>query len=69
MTKITESTIEKFAIKFLGIWEKNRFYRKREAKYGKSLPTKALNEFSLTPQAQEIWDAIPGDFHFSFLIH
>jgi len=27
----------------------------------------ALNEFSLTPQAQKIWDAIPGDFKMKIL--
>ena len=35
--------------------------------YGKSLPTKALDEFSLTSQAQEIWNAIPGDFQMKLL--
>jgi len=41
--------------------------KEKQKAYGKSLPTKALNEFSLTPQAQEIWDAIPGDFQMKLL--
>ena len=28
---------------------------------------KALDEFSLTPQAQKIWDAIPGDIQIKIL--
>jgi len=31
------------------------------------LQTKALNEFSLIPQAQEIWDAIPDDIQMKIL--
>ncbi len=44
------------------------FTVKEEQKaYGKSMPKKAMDEFSLTPQAQEIWDAIPGDFQMKLL--
>ena len=35
--------------------------------YGKSMPKAARVEFSLTPQAQEIWNAIPGDFQMKLL--
>ena len=41
----------------------------KQKAYGKSIPKAAHVEFSLTPRAQEIWDAIPGDFQISFLIH
>jgi len=41
--------------------------KEKQKAYGKSLLTKALNEFSLTPQAQEIWDAIPGEFQMKIL--
>lgn len=41
--------------------------KEKQKAYGKSLPTKALDEFSLTPQAQKIWDSIPGDFQVKIL--
>jgi len=41
--------------------------KEKQKAYGKSIPKKALDEFSLTPQAQEIWDAIPGDFQMKLL--
>lgn len=34
---------------------------------GKSKPTKASAEFSLTPQARKIWDAVPGDAQMKIL--
>ena len=41
--------------------------KEKQKAYGKSLPTKALDEFFLTPQAQKIWDSIPGDFQMKLL--
>jgi len=41
--------------------------KEKQKAYGKSMPKKALDEFSLTPQAQKIWDAIPGDFQMKIL--
>jgi hypothetical protein len=41
--------------------------KEKQKAYGKSMPKKALNEFSLTPQAQKIWDTIPGDFQMKIL--
>jgi len=41
--------------------------KEKQKAYGKSLTKKALDEFSLTPQAQEIWDAIPGDSQMKLL--
>jgi hypothetical protein len=41
--------------------------KEKQKAYGKSLPKAAHVEFSLTPQAQEIWDAIPGDFQMKIL--
>ncbi|MBW2608245.1 MAG: hypothetical protein JRD05_11485 [Deltaproteobacteria bacterium] len=41
--------------------------KEKQKAYGKSIPAKTLDEFSLTPQAQEIWNAIPGDFHMKIL--
>ena len=41
--------------------------KEKQKTYGKSLPTKALDEFSLTPQAQKIWDSIPGDIQMKIL--
>ncbi|MCD4791382.1 MAG: ORF6N domain-containing protein, partial [Bacteroidales bacterium] len=35
--------------------------KEKQKAYGKSLPKKALDEFSLTPQAFRIWINIPGD--------
>jgi len=41
--------------------------KEKQKAYGKSMPKAAQVEFSLTPQAQEIWDAIPGDFQMKLL--
>ena len=41
--------------------------KEKQKTYGKSMPKAAHVEFSLTPQAQEIWDAIPGDFQMKLL--
>ncbi|MBW2608241.1 MAG: ORF6N domain-containing protein [Deltaproteobacteria bacterium] len=41
--------------------------KEKQKAYGKSLPTKALNEFSLTPQAKKIWESIPGVFQMKLL--
>ena len=41
--------------------------KEKQKAYDKSLTKKALDEFSLTPQAQEIWDAIPGDSQMKLL--
>jgi len=41
--------------------------KEKQKAYGKSMPKAAQVEFSLTPQAQEIWDAIPGDFQMKIL--
>jgi len=41
--------------------------KEKQKAYGKSMPKAAHVEFSLTPQAQEIWDAIPGDFQMKLL--
>jgi len=41
--------------------------KEKQKAYGKSMPKAARVEFSLTPQAQEIWDAIPGDFQMKIL--
>ncbi len=43
--------------------------KEKQKAYGKSMPKAAHVKFSLTPKAQEIWNAIPGDFQISFLIH
>ena len=41
--------------------------KEKQKAYGKSMPKAAQVEFSLIPQAQEIWDAIPGDFQMKIL--
>jgi len=41
--------------------------KEKQKAYGKSMPKAARVEFSLTPQAQEIWNAIPGDFQMKLL--
>jgi hypothetical protein len=41
--------------------------KEKQKAYGKSMPKAAQVEFSLTPQAQEIWNAIPGDFQIKIL--
>jgi len=41
--------------------------KEKQKAYGKSLPKTAQVEFSLTPQAKKIWDAIPGDFQMKLL--
>ena len=41
--------------------------KEKQKAYGKSIPTKALDEFSLTPQAFRIWINIPGDFQIKIL--
>ncbi len=41
--------------------------KERQKAYGKSIPKAAHVEFSLTPHAQEIWDAIPGDIQMKLL--
>ena len=41
--------------------------KEKQKAYGKSLPTKALDEFSLTPQAFRIWINIPGDIQMKIL--
>ena len=41
--------------------------KEKQKAYGKSMPKAAQVEFSLTPQAQKIWDAIPGDFQMKLL--
>jgi hypothetical protein len=41
--------------------------KEKQKAYGKTKPTKALDEFSLTPQAQQIWDSIPADFQIKLL--
>ncbi len=41
--------------------------KEKQKAYGKSMPKAVHVEFSLTPQAQEIWDAIPGDFQMKLL--
>jgi len=41
--------------------------KEKQKAYGKYLPTKALDEFSLTPQARRIWDNIPGDIQMKIL--
>jgi len=41
--------------------------KEKQKAYGKSMPKAAQVEFSLTPQEQEIWDAIPGDFQMKLL--
>jgi len=41
--------------------------KEKQKAYGKSMPKAAHVEFSLTPQAQEIWNAIPGDFQIKIL--
>jgi hypothetical protein len=48
--------------------EKNKIgFTVKQKAYGKSMPTKALDEFSLTPPTQEIWDAMPGDIQMKIL--
>ena len=41
--------------------------KEKQKAYDKSMPKAAHVEFSLTPQAQEIWDVIPGDFQMKIL--
>jgi len=41
--------------------------KEKQKAYGKALPTKALDEFSLTPQAFRIWINIPGDIQIKIL--
>ena len=41
--------------------------KEKQKAYGKSMPKAAHVEFSLTPQAKKIWDAIPGDFQMKIL--
>lgn len=41
--------------------------KEKRKTYGKPLPQDLLIEFSLTPQAQKIWDSIPGDFQVKIL--
>ena len=41
--------------------------KEKQKTYGKSLPTKAMDEFSLTPQAFRIWINIPGDIQMKIL--
>ncbi|MBW1644334.1 MAG: hypothetical protein JRJ76_16000, partial [Deltaproteobacteria bacterium] len=41
--------------------------KEKQKAYGKSIPKKALDEFSLTPQAFRIWINIPGDFQMKLL--
>jgi Na+-translocating ferredoxin:NAD+ oxidoreductase RNF subunit RnfB len=41
--------------------------KEKQEVYRKSMPKAAHVEFSLTPQAQEIWNAIPGDFQMKIL--
>ena len=41
--------------------------KEKQIAYGKSLPTKALDEFSLTRQAFRIWINIPGDIQIKIL--
>ncbi len=41
--------------------------KEKQKAYAKSMPKAAPVEFSLTSQAKEIWDAIPGDFQMKLL--
>ena len=41
--------------------------KEKQKAYGKSMPTKALDEFSLTPQAFRIWINIPGNIQLKIL--
>ena len=41
--------------------------KEKQKAYGKSLPAKTLDEFSLTPQAFRIWIKIPGDIQIKIL--
>ena len=41
--------------------------KEKQKTYGKSLPKKALDKFSLTPQAFRIWINIPGDIQIKIL--
>jgi len=41
--------------------------KEKQKAYGKALPTKSLDEFSLTPQAFRIWINIPGDIQIKIL--
>jgi uncharacterized tellurite resistance protein B-like protein len=41
--------------------------KEKQKAYDKSMPKAARVEFSLTPQAQKIWDAIPSDFQMKLL--
>jgi len=41
--------------------------KEKQKAYGKSMPKAAQVEFSLTPQAEKIWNAIPGDFQMKIL--
>ena len=41
--------------------------KEKQKSYGKSKPTKALDEFSLTPPAFRIWINIPGDIQIKIL--
>jgi hypothetical protein len=41
--------------------------KEKQKAYGKSLPKKALDEFSLTPHAFRIWINIPGDIQIKIL--
>ncbi len=41
--------------------------KEKQKAYGKSLPKKAMDEFSLTPQAFRIWINIPGDIQMKIL--
>ena len=41
--------------------------KEKQKAHGKSMPKAAHVEFSLTPRAQEIWNAIPGDFQMKIL--
>jgi len=41
--------------------------KEKQKVYGKSIPTKALDEFSLTPQARSVWDNILGDIQMKIL--
>lgn len=41
--------------------------KEKQKAYAKSGPSKGSDEFSLTPQARRIWDAVPGDVQMKLL--
>ncbi len=68
---IQESTANPFTMawnrRFSGTCQTGQGPCVKHSAYGKSMPSKALDEFSLTPQAFRIWINIPGDIQIKIL--